>query len=62
VRRFSTDPARIADSVRLGAEAMAAALGIAPPALPAPAPPRRAAIRMPRALRAGAGAALRRPV
>jgi predicted patatin/cPLA2 family phospholipase len=61
VARFSTDTARIAETVRLGAEAMAAALGTAPPALPAAAPPRRrAATRMPRALGAGAGAALRR--
>jgi predicted patatin/cPLA2 family phospholipase len=50
VARFSTDTARIAETVRLGAEAMAAALGTPAPALPEPAaPPRRGpALRIPR--------------
>jgi predicted patatin/cPLA2 family phospholipase len=43
VGRLGTDPAQIAESVRLGAEAMSALLGTEPPVLPAPLPvPRRA--------------------
>jgi hypothetical protein len=52
VGRFSTDVRRIADSVRLGAEAMSAALGAAPPALRlAEPPPRRRRARVPQMLR-----------
>jgi predicted patatin/cPLA2 family phospholipase len=43
VGRFSTDVVRIADSVRLGAEAMSAALGDEPPALRFDDPPPRRA-------------------
>jgi predicted patatin/cPLA2 family phospholipase len=64
VARFSTDAGQIADSVRLGASAMAAALGGEQPALrlPDPPPPHRVPAWIPRALAATAGrrAALRR--
>jgi hypothetical protein len=63
VGRFSTDAAQIADSVRLGVEAMAAALGGDQPALRLPdPPPQRTPAWLPRAVTAAAGrrAALRR--
>jgi predicted patatin/cPLA2 family phospholipase len=49
VGRFSTDTARIAESVRLGADAMTVALGGEPPALRLGDPPRRTGW-LPRAL------------
>jgi predicted patatin/cPLA2 family phospholipase len=64
VGRFSTDAAQIADSVRLGAEAMVAALGDEQLALrlPEPPAPQRVPAWLPRAVTAAVGrrAALRR--
>jgi predicted acylesterase/phospholipase RssA len=64
VGRFSTDAAHIADSVRLGAAAMIAALGGDQPALrlPDPPAPQRVPAWIPRAVTAAAGrrASLRR--